>query len=84
MPRTLPEPVFPRNTEADPLASFLTDRDGWERLDVDTWRHADRDITVRVMPAGNANRFQCSIKGSKPTALATRSGAECWIATAGA
>ena len=84
MPRTLPEPKFPRSTEPDPLGGFLTGRDGWSRLDDDTWHHEGRDITIRVMPPGNSNRFQCSIKGSKPTVFGTRTGAECWIAAAGA
>lgn len=82
MPRALPEIVPPKNSQPDPLAGFLTDREGWQRVDADTWHYESRDITIRVLGPGNLNRFQCSIKSSKPTALATRAGVEAWVARA--
>lgn len=82
MPRALPDIVPPKNTQPSPLDGFLAGREGWEHPDVDTWHYEPRDITIRVLGPGNLNRFQCSIKGSAPTQLATRAGVETWVVRA--
>lgn len=82
MVRELPAIVAPKNTQPSPLDGFLVDREGWERVDADTWHYTPRDITIHILGPGNLNRFQCSIKGSKPTQLATRAGVETWVVRA--
>lgn len=72
------------DTGVDPLGTFLADRPGWSKDDTGDWCHTDRDLRITTAGPGNASRFACSIKGSKPVTFGTRTGVECWVITAGA